>query len=173
MFEALKREHHYTPRRCTDTSISYGGYSITAQIQMLGRTIDGHPCTWQHTMHTSRLSRFYSNTTQTSTRRMTSARHNALYVAIFKFYPEEAIVDVVQRLLELGADANAFDYNHSTPLHQASSEGLLEVARGLLSYGANVDEKDEEGRTSSQVASEKEYHKITKLLLEHGAVAQP
>ncbi len=79
----------------------------------------------------------------------------------------------MQRLLELGADANAFDYNHSTPLHQASSEGLLEVARVLLSYGANVDEKDEEGRTSSQVASEKEYHKITKLLLEHGALAQP
>ncbi len=96
-----------------------------------------------------------------------------LYAAITQFYLEEAIVDVVQRLLELGADPNACDHDHSTPLHQASSEGLLEVARVLLSYGANVDEMDGKGRTPFQVASSKGYDEITKLLSEHGAVAQP
>jgi len=96
-----------------------------------------------------------------------------LYAAIFKISPEGATDDVVQRLLELGADPNTCDYDHSTPLHQASSEGLLEVARVLLGYGANVDEKDGKGKTPFQVASSKGYDEITKLLSEHGAMPQP
>ncbi|KAH9052799.1 hypothetical protein EDB87DRAFT_1691449 [Lactarius vividus] len=82
-------------------------------------------------------------------------------------------VDIVERLLEHGADPNAYDYNHSTLLHLASSKGLVEVARALLSYGANVDQKDKKGRTASRLASSKGHREMTKLLLEHGAVAQP
>jgi hypothetical protein len=55
-------------------SISCGGYSITVQMQMLRRATAGHHCTWQHTINILRLSKCYSNTTQTSTRKMTRAR---------------------------------------------------------------------------------------------------
>ncbi|KAH9046646.1 ankyrin repeat protein, partial [Lactarius hengduanensis] len=92
-----------------------------------------------------------------------------LYVTVdnIKDHSKGKRFERLQRLLEHGADPNACDNNHSTPLHQASSKGLLEVARLLLSYGANVDEKDGEGRTPLQVT---EHQEMTKLLLEHGAV---
>src|SRR6266702_5963805 len=43
-------------------------------MQMLGPMTVGHRCTWQYTIRNSRLSRFYSNTTQTSTRGVTMAK---------------------------------------------------------------------------------------------------
>ena len=82
----------------------------------------------------------------------------------------EGMVDVIQRLLEHGADTNIPDHRQSTALHLASSSGWPEVARLLLSYGAKVDEKDEQGRTPFEVASSKGHHEMTKLLFEHGAV---
>ena len=85
---------------------------------------------------------------------------------------EDEAVDVVQRLLEHGADPNAGGRSHSTPLHEASSRGSLEVARLLHKYGAKVDVKDAEGKTPFQIASEKGYHEIAKLLSEHVDVPQ-
>ena len=85
---------------------------------------------------------------------------------------EKGAVDVVQRLLEHGADPNAGARSHSTPLHIASSRGWLEVVRLLHKYGAKVDEKDKEGKTPFQIASEKGYHEIAKLLSEHVDVSQ-
>ncbi|KAH9060228.1 hypothetical protein EDB87DRAFT_1683746 [Lactarius vividus] len=86
--------------------------------------------------------------------------------------PEKEKVGIVRRLLEHGADPNACDDNHSTPLHEASSMGFVEVARVLLSYGANVDEKDGNGRTPFEVALLKGYDELGKLLLVHGAVVR-
>ncbi|KAH8980673.1 ankyrin repeat-containing domain protein [Lactarius akahatsu] len=80
-------------------------------------------------------------------------------------------VGVVRLLPDYGADPNACDGNHSTPLHEASSKGFLEVARVLLSYGANVYEKDWKDRTSFEVASPEGRDEMRKLLLEHGASA--
>ena len=99
-----------------------------------------------------------------------------LYEVLFSSSKREVVaVDIVQRLLDHGADPNirVSDDRQFSPLHLASKRGLLEAARLLLSYGAKIDEKDEEGRTPFQVASESGYDEITKLLLEHGAVPQP
>ena len=90
----------------------------------------------------------------------------------YEYSSERQVVDVVQRLLEHGADTNIRSHGHLTALHHASFRGWLEIARLLLSYGAKVDEEDEEGRTPLQLAASKGYHAITKLLLEHGAVPQ-
>ena len=82
-------------------------------------------------------------------------------------------VDMVRRLLELGADPNIGSNYHLTPLHEASSYGLLEAARLLLNYGARVDVKDGKGETPLQVAVSKGHGELTKLLVEHGAAPQP
>ena len=80
------------------------------------------------------------------------------------------LVDMVQRLLECGADPNICKNDHKTPLHEATTRGLLEAARLLLSHGAKVDVTDDEGRTPFQVAASNGHDEMTKLLVEHGAV---
>ena len=91
----------------------------------------------------------------------------SLYWILSRCGSKEKFVDMVRLLLELGADPNICDNDHSTPLHEASSRGLLEAARLLLSHGAKVDEKDGKGNTPFQLAASKE---LTKLLVEYGAV---
>ena len=90
-----------------------------------------------------------------------------LYWVLSRASWKEKIVDMVRRLLELGADPNIGNNNHKTPLHEASSFVLLEAARLLLSHGANIDEKDWNSVTPYQRATSDE---MRKLLLEHGAV---
>ena len=55
---------------------------------------------------------------------------------------------VVQLLLERGADANARDNDHITPLHLASEDGRPKIARALLDHGANVNTENNRGETS-------------------------
>ena len=81
------------------------------------------------------------------------------------------LMDMVRRLLEHGADPNICKNDHTTPLHEASSQGLLEAARLLLSHGARVDERDGKGKTPFQVAAASRYDDLAKLLVDHGAVA--
>jgi ankyrin repeat protein len=83
---------------------------------------------------------------------------------------ERKVVDIVQRLLEHGANPNIHEDNQTTALHHALSHGSLKAAQLLLSYGAMVDEKDKKGKTPFQVAASKGHDKLMKLLLEHGAV---
>ena len=87
-----------------------------------------------------------------------------------RYDPREAVVDIVRRLLEHGADPNLRDNDHSTALHEASASELLDVARLLLRYGGNVDAKDGKGRSPFQVAASEGHREMTKLLLEHSAV---
>ena len=79
-------------------------------------------------------------------------------------------VDIVRLLLERGTDPNICNNDRSTPLHEASSQGLLEPARLLLSHGAKVDEKDGYDKTPFQLAASKGHNQLMNLLVEHGAV---
>lgn len=50
--------------------------------------------------------------------------------------------DFLKRLLNNGIDPNSKDYDHRTPLHVASSEGLYLLAMQLVEASANVLAKD-------------------------------
>ena len=54
---------------------------------------------------------------------------------------------VAQLLLERGADPNAQDDDHITPLHLASEHGSLEITRVLLDHGAKVNVANKRGET--------------------------
>ena len=56
-------------------------------------------------------------------------------------------LDTLRCLLAHGADVNAVDDRHVTPLHLASEWGCVKGAQILLEHGANVHLEDNEGRT--------------------------
>ena len=87
-------------------------------------------------------------------------------------------VDIMQVLLDYGANPNARDDEYSTPLHYSSwfqkgaydpIQGTVEGARLLLEHGAVVDAEDNKGRTALQLALEHGHHDISAYLREHGA----
>jgi ankyrin repeat protein len=86
-------------------------------------------------------------------------------------------IDIMQVLLDHGADPNARGNSNSTPLHHSSwsrrphrrDHGTVEGTRLLLKHGAIIDAEDNEGRTPLQLALEHERDEIATCLKEHGA----
>jgi ankyrin repeat protein len=60
----------------------------------------------------------------------------------------------VQVLLEHGADVNAQNNMHSTPLHLATSLDSVETIQLLLKLGADIDVQDRTHNTSLHLATE-------------------
>ena len=90
---------------------------------------------------------------------------------------DDRYFDVVQYLLEHGADVNAqANIDHPTPLHLASYWGGIKVAQLLLDHGANINVRDETGQTQlhrALINMEYEFKDGNsddmKFLLDHGA----
>ena len=87
--------------------------------------------------------------------------------------------DIVQSLLDHGADPNARDKDGSTPLHHSSwwekrgyttAKGTVEGTRLLLKYGAVIDAEDIYGWTPLEVALYHGCDDIVTCLKEHGAM---
>ena len=76
--------------------------------------------------------------------------------------------EIVQVLLEHGADATARDDTHSTPLHLVSSMGSPKIARLLIEHGADVTARNGTQSTPLHLASSSS-PEIVRLLIEHGA----
>ncbi|XP_043719282.1 potassium channel KOR1-like isoform X2 [Telopea speciosissima] len=55
--------------------------------------------------------------------------------------------DFLKRVLANGVDPNSKDYDHRTPLHVATAEGLYLMTKILIEAGANVFSKDRWGKT--------------------------
>ena len=62
------------------------------------------------------------------------------------------VSQIVQVLIQHGAEVNARDGKGSTPWHLVSSAGLAESVLPLIEHGADVDTKDNEAQTPFQVA---------------------
>ena len=84
-------------------------------------------------------------------------------------------IDIMQVLLDHGANPNARDIDNATPLLRSSWSGILlrkgtvEGTRLLLKHGAIIDAEDNEGRTPLQLALEHGHDDIATCLKEHGA----
>ena len=69
------------------------------------------------------------------------------YLARFPLIRFEEKSENVQLLVRHGADVNASDKTHSTPLHLAPSKGCVESVKLLIQHGADVNAKN--GRQST------------------------
>ena len=83
--------------------------------------------------------------------------------------------DIMQVLLDHGANPNARDDNNATPLHYSSwwrdyDHGTVEGTRLLLKHGAIIDAEDKEGKTPLQLALDHGRDDIATCLKEHGAM---
>jgi ankyrin repeat protein len=76
----------------------------------------------------------------------------------------EGHIEVVQLLLDRGADVNAQDDDLSTPLHFAARCGDLQVAEVLIKHDANPHLQNKNGRIPLQVAWKKSRDKLAQLL---------
>lgn len=77
--------------------------------------------------------------------------------------------EVAELLLAKGANVNAKDVFHDTPLHLAArSHRTLEVAELLLAKGADVNAKNYWGATPLHVAVEEGHSDVAELLRQHG-----
>ncbi|MEH1963662.1 MAG: ankyrin repeat domain-containing protein [Nostoc sp.] len=78
--------------------------------------------------------------------------------------------DVVEFLLDCGADVNALDFKRSSPLFGAAQNHHLQVVKSLLSRGAEVNLTDDEGWTPLLRAFQKSGgDEIIKSLVNHSA----
>lgn len=78
-------------------------------------------------------------------------------------------LEIVQFLLDAGADVNLKDSHDGTPLHHASGRGHVSVVRLLLEKGALVDTFDQYGDTPLYYAYDDGHWETAQVLLEHGA----
>jgi ankyrin repeat protein len=78
-------------------------------------------------------------------------------------------VEVVQVLLECGADSSAQNKDGSTPLHWASLSGHVEVVQVLLECGADSSAQNKDGSTPLHWASQSGNVELVQVLLDRGA----
>ena len=77
--------------------------------------------------------------------------------------------DVVETLVERGADVNALGWDGGTPLHMACHHDRPDMVRVLLDAGADLTIRNQWGRTPLHVAARRNCDLVAALLLSRGA----
>jgi ankyrin repeat protein len=77
--------------------------------------------------------------------------------------------DVINYLLDRGADISARDTWGSTPLHYAAADGSAKLTRYLLERGAEIDAQSHEGATPLFDAAEAGHTEAVRILVKAGA----
>jgi ankyrin repeat protein len=72
-------------------------------------------------------------------------------------------VEVIQMILDAGADINAVNDQQNSALHLAALRGSDKVVQYLISRGAKVDLKNKQGKTPAEVAPKRTAELIDKL----------
>ena len=80
--------------------------------------------------------------------------HDSGYRFIPSSYSDKGRFAIAQLLVERGADVNAQDVDHETPLHLASRLVSLGVAWLLLEHGADINMKNKQGKIPFQLVWE-------------------
>ena len=80
--------------------------------------------------------------------------------------------EMVEYLLENGADVHAKNRYGVTALHIASREGHTDIVAMLLEKGADVNAKSNNGATALITASEKGHTEIVAMLLDEGSLCE-
>jgi hypothetical protein len=87
------------------------------------------------------------------------------------FAAENGNLELINFLLQDGADPNCRDLYGRTPLQHAASEGQLKAVFSLLVGGANSDARDINGETALHLAASRGSQDIVRCLLKDGADA--
>ncbi|XP_031632449.1 poly [ADP-ribose] polymerase tankyrase-2-like [Contarinia nasturtii] len=74
--------------------------------------------------------------------------------------------DVVEYLIEKGAEVNVENEWHETPLYKAASEDHVDTIKLLIEKGANPFVRNDENRTAREKAASSGYSEAAKLLEE-------
>ena len=80
----------------------------------------------------------------------------------------DGLADLVQRLIDSGADINIQDETGQTALIAASDQGYFGIVELLLKRGADSNIKDKDGDSALDIARFKGHDEIVKLLVAHG-----
>ncbi|KAJ5902932.1 hypothetical protein N7495_003460 [Penicillium taxi] len=77
--------------------------------------------------------------------------------------------EIVEFLIEKGANIEAADVDGKTPLHNASISGFQNIVGFLIEKGANIEAIDKNGETPLHKASTLGKQKVVEFLIENGA----
>ncbi len=96
-----------------------------------------------------------------------------LMIAIKTIYPAKQLHvshEIVELLIQYGAEVQFEDHNHSTPLHEAAKKGNFPTLQLLLEKGADVNKRDLHQQTPLLVAAANSLdHELISALIGKGA----
>ncbi|KAH8403536.1 hypothetical protein KR215_011019, partial [Drosophila sulfurigaster] len=77
-------------------------------------------------------------------------------MALLHWATDRNAIEIIQYLVECGANVNQLDAEQQTPLHYAASCGHVEALRYLLSSNADLELRDADGQTCLDVAEDEQ-----------------